>query len=61
MSPWAMQWWEWFLLAGALYFVRSLIYSDQPTAVTIRFCLVAGMFLSLVMGVVRLLRIAWGG
>jgi hypothetical protein len=56
MSPWALHWWEWFLLAGALYFVRKLIYSGHPTAFTIRFCLVVAMLISVVMGLFRLIE-----
>jgi hypothetical protein len=58
MSPWTLQWWEWFLLAFALYFVHRIVYSDQPMAVTIRFCLIVGICLSILMGVIRLVRLA---
>ncbi|MFZ0312795.1 MAG: hypothetical protein WAL85_08825 [Candidatus Korobacteraceae bacterium] len=54
MSPWDMLWWEWFALAGALFIVRRIIYSDHPMAFTIRFCLLVATLLSVVMGVVRL-------
>ena len=54
MSPWAFQWWEWFLLAVTLYFVRKIIYSEHPAGYTIRFCLLLAILLSVLMGVVRL-------
>ena len=56
MSPWALPWWEWFLLAAALFFVRKIIYSEHPTAFTIRVCLVVGMLISVLMGLYRLLK-----
>jgi hypothetical protein len=57
MSPWALHWWEWFLLAVTLYFVRKMIYSEHPMAFTIRFCLVVAMLLSVLMGVIQLFRL----
>jgi hypothetical protein len=54
MSPWAMLWWEWFVLAAALFIIRKLIYSDHPMAYTIRVCLLVATLLSAAMGVVRL-------
>jgi hypothetical protein len=61
MSPWALPWWEWFLLAVALYIVRRLIYSEHPGAFTFRFCLLVAMLLAILMGAIRLFRISWGG
>jgi hypothetical protein len=57
MSPWALHWWEWFLLAVTFYFVRKIVYSEHPAGYAIRFCLLVAMFLSVLMGVIQLFRL----
>jgi hypothetical protein len=57
MSPWDMLWWEWFLLAAALFIIRKIIYSEHPAGYAIRFCLLAGILLSVLMGVIRLAKL----